>query len=305
MTTDITPEQVDRGILAPLSPAREAQIRERAEAATPGPWCNDDWEIYQGEEYQPGISQWIGETCRGTTTLEQDRADAAFAAHARTDVPALLTELDRIRADHDEMATELASAQGQWEAHASEATARTAERDQARGIAVQLENELARVTRRSYSQQHVWQVWGGPDEGWHGLYASEDAAKTGSIECWEEGEAHCPDYSWQSLPHGDLELLAGGDRTGIWISRRDVFGQAPATPSCGQDSRTERSYWCAIAEALNAAVAAGMPVGIDLDGTLTDHNAWSVVWDRSAERWAVAGYDEEPAAESAESEAGR
>ncbi|MFJ4681990.1 hypothetical protein [Streptomyces sp. NPDC088789] len=59
--------------------------------------------------------------------------------------------------------------------------------------------------------------------------------------------------------------------------------------------RTERSYWVAIADALNAAQAAGMPVGVDLDGTLTDRRAWSVVWDRAAERWAVAGYDDEPA----------
>lgn len=57
--------------------------------------------------------------------------------------------------------------------------------------------------------------------------------------------------------------------------------------------RTERSYWSAIAAALNAAEAMSMPVGIDLDGTLTDHRAWSVVRDRAAERWAVAGYDGE------------
>lgn len=60
--------------------------------------------------------------------------------------------------------------------------------------------------------------------------------------------------------------------------------------------RTERSYWVDIAAALNAAHAAGMPVGVDLDGTLTDHNAWSVVWDRVAERWAVAGYEDEDTA---------
>ena len=57
--------------------------------------------------------------------------------------------------------------------------------------------------------------------------------------------------------------------------------------------RTERSYWVAIADALNAAESAGMAISIDLDGTLTDHTTWSVVWDRKAEKWAVAGYDEE------------
>ncbi|MGW7495414.1 hypothetical protein ACWGKA_14080 [Streptomyces luteogriseus] len=55
--------------------------------------------------------------------------------------------------------------------------------------------------------------------------------------------------------------------------------------------RTERQRWVDIADALNAAHAADMPVSIDLDGTLTDHRMWSVVWDREAERWSVAGYD--------------
>ncbi|MEU5772622.1 hypothetical protein ABZ819_04870 [Streptomyces venezuelae] len=93
-----------------LSPQREAEIRERAEATTPGPWCTDAWEIYQGTEYQPGLSQWIGETCRGTSTPEQDRADAAFVAHAREDVPALLAELAAVRAERDEAKTTLRDA---------------------------------------------------------------------------------------------------------------------------------------------------------------------------------------------------
>lgn len=78
-------------------------IEARANAATPGPWCTDSWEIYQGTEYEPGISEWIGETCRGMTTPAQDRADAAFIAAARTDVPALVAEIRRLRA---ELATE-------------------------------------------------------------------------------------------------------------------------------------------------------------------------------------------------------
>jgi len=59
--------------------------------------------------------------------------------------------------------------------------------------------------------------------------------------------------------------------------------------------RTERQRWQDIADALNAAHAAGMPVGIDLDGTLTDRNAWSVVWLSTERRWVVAGWeDDEP-----------
>jgi hypothetical protein len=71
-----------------------------------------------------------------------------------------------------------------------------------------------------------------------------------------------------------------------------VDGAQPFVP------RTERSYWVAIADALNSAQAAGMPVGIDLDGTLTDRNMWSVVWDRDAERWTVAGYGGDENAEA-------
>lgn len=73
-------------------------IETRAQAATPGPWCTDSWEIYQGAEYEPGMSLWIGETCRGTGSLEQDRADAEFVAAARTDVPALVAEVCRLHA---------------------------------------------------------------------------------------------------------------------------------------------------------------------------------------------------------------
>ncbi|MFI7563822.1 hypothetical protein ACIBVM_18530 [[Kitasatospora] papulosa] len=62
-------------------------------------------------------------------------------------------------------------------------------------------------------------------------------------------------------------------------------------PDCGPDP--ERACWQTIADALNAANAAGMPVGIDLDGTLTDHNEHSVVWNFEVERWEVAGYDED------------
>ncbi|WP_326729023.1 VVA0879 family protein [Streptomyces phaeochromogenes] len=72
--------------------------------------------------------------------------------------------------------------------------------------------------------------------------------------------------------------------------------------------RTELSRWADIAAALNAAHTAGMPVGIDIDGTLTDHRAWSVVWDRGDERWTVAGYEDQfedaTAAEEKDTEAG-
>jgi hypothetical protein len=82
-----------------LTEQQLAAIDAREKAATEGPWCTDSWEIYQGTEYLPGISQWIGETCRGTSSLEQDRADAEFVAHARTDVRLLLDEVRRLSAE--------------------------------------------------------------------------------------------------------------------------------------------------------------------------------------------------------------
>jgi hypothetical protein len=81
-----------------LSADRLNEIAARTDAATAGPWCTDSWEIYQGTEYEPGFSLWIGETCRGTTSPEQDCADAAFVAAARSDVPDLLVEVARLTA---------------------------------------------------------------------------------------------------------------------------------------------------------------------------------------------------------------
>lgn len=88
-----------------------------------------------------------------------------------------------------------------------------------------------------------------------------------------------------------------GDADTLWPSAVLSALDGPSEPvMTGQTEavlRTERSHWVDIAAALNAAVDAGLPVGIDLDGTLTDHNAWSVIWDPSSKQWEVAGYDDD------------
>ncbi|MGQ4437971.1 hypothetical protein ACN6LI_003337 [Streptomyces violaceoruber] len=91
-----------------LTEQQLTDIEARAGAATEGPWCTDAWEIYQGTEYVPGVSRWIGETCRGATSPEQDRADAAFVAAARSDVPALLAEVRRLQAELAKSAEDVA-----------------------------------------------------------------------------------------------------------------------------------------------------------------------------------------------------
>lgn len=74
-----------------------AAIKARAEAATPGPWKRSDEE--SGDYYVPGWyvevpvstgSQWIASSI-------DDQPDAAFIAHARTDVPALIAEVEILR----------------------------------------------------------------------------------------------------------------------------------------------------------------------------------------------------------------
>ena len=93
MVPNPNPQATAPAETGPLSPERLAQIRARVDAATPGPWCTDEWEIYQGAEYVAG-AKWVGDTCR--TYGDGGRADAQFTAHARTDVPDLLTEVARL-----------------------------------------------------------------------------------------------------------------------------------------------------------------------------------------------------------------
>lgn len=82
--------------LEPLSPAREAAIRTREEAATKGPWLVEDdhtdlnrWVVSEDSTLTIGFG-YVG---------NRTQDDAEFTAHAREDVPALLAELDRVRAE--------------------------------------------------------------------------------------------------------------------------------------------------------------------------------------------------------------
>jgi hypothetical protein len=90
-----------------------------------------------------------------------------------------------------------------------------------------LRGELERAKRPSYSDWHVWMVWQ-EERPIHALYATEDDARQGSIDCWEEDEPSCPDYSWKVHGDGRLELLVGGELAEVYITRMDVFGKAMA-----------------------------------------------------------------------------
>lgn len=83
-----------------------AAIEQRAEAATSGPWCADEYRVYRSDSVHDA-KYGYNDTClidtkhqnyyNSRTRAEADQtADMAFIAAARTDVPALLAEVRRL-----------------------------------------------------------------------------------------------------------------------------------------------------------------------------------------------------------------
>ena len=68
-------------------------IRARADAATDGPW-----EVSRGEDYRDGLpTRYVRFGPNSDSTVIDRDEDAAFIAAARTDVGALLAEVERLR----------------------------------------------------------------------------------------------------------------------------------------------------------------------------------------------------------------
>ncbi|MEE4489359.1 hypothetical protein [Streptomyces sp. BE230] len=75
----------------------------------------------------------------------------------------------------------------------------------------------------------VWAVWCEDESVW-AYFATVEAARQGTIDCWEENEPVCPDYSWsQDGPR--LELLVGGEHGGVYASRHRVYGTPETAPT--------------------------------------------------------------------------
>ena len=76
-----------------------AAIRERAEKATPGPWFGEGAEVFTRGD---ASFNWIPTIYHGRSPEQcrQQEQDAAFIAHARTDIPALLAQVERLRAEN-------------------------------------------------------------------------------------------------------------------------------------------------------------------------------------------------------------
>jgi hypothetical protein len=79
-------------------------IRERADAATQG--ATPEW--YMDEDYKGTVRcAWSGDLIAQCIPTE---ADAEFIAHAREDIPKLLEEIERLRADKERLIAELKKA---------------------------------------------------------------------------------------------------------------------------------------------------------------------------------------------------
>ena len=78
----------------PLSDERLAEIRERCDKATQGPWAVDE---ESGDVWVPSIWRSVAIIEDLDLPLVNPAADRAFIAAARQDVPALLDEVERLR----------------------------------------------------------------------------------------------------------------------------------------------------------------------------------------------------------------
>ncbi|GAA2485103.1 hypothetical protein GCM10010406_21700 [Streptomyces thermolineatus] len=138
------------------------QTRARAEAATPGPWGT-----YRDLNGAYTIQARVRTTAHGMVTDgavaeiladsdDQGYSDAQFIAEAREDVPFLLAEVERLRAERDALQTSFDTAIRGFNASAIQiaelrdrVAELTAERDRARAAAVALEQELASTERET------------------------------------------------------------------------------------------------------------------------------------------------------------
>lgn len=96
-------------------------IKARAEAATPGPWSDLCYIVYAqtkpGSTFDIPLADASLDEC--PFSHDQCEANAQFIAHARTDIPALIAEVERLngevarlRLDNERLCKALAFAHG-------------------------------------------------------------------------------------------------------------------------------------------------------------------------------------------------
>ena len=87
----------------PLTEERLVEIRGREKAATQGPW-RDDCVVGRRKNFE---SSYVVRDKDGFAIVDvlpiSAYHDAAFIAHAREDIPALLDEVERLRAENEQL----------------------------------------------------------------------------------------------------------------------------------------------------------------------------------------------------------
>ncbi|MFB7461253.1 hypothetical protein [Streptomyces sp. NPDC056188] len=192
-----------------------------------GARSHHDWEFVEGEGF---VFQHHPDTISALTYpdapylkdgQQEQRCARAVPVYPGPDVDA---ELAKLRAERDKFCDRVDTLTAVAKGNKRHVQEMYLELQKAQARVAELEADLTRATRPSYSGRHVWTVWQ-EDQPIHAFYATEDDARQGSIDCWEETESVCPDYSWKPGPAGRLELLVGGEPGGVYISRADVFGK--------------------------------------------------------------------------------
>lgn len=75
---------------------RATEAREKAEMATPGPWeTRFIYRMFKSLRHAPGL--FVG------TNPDADWPDADFVAHARSDIPFLAGEIERLVAENERL----------------------------------------------------------------------------------------------------------------------------------------------------------------------------------------------------------
>lgn len=83
-----------------MTPERLQEIRKRCDKAVEGPW-------FTGGPNDGGLTSIEDGRCRGLYTIYAETHEADFIAHARTDVPELLDEIERLEKEATEFARSL------------------------------------------------------------------------------------------------------------------------------------------------------------------------------------------------------
>lgn len=79
----------------PMTPEHRAEIRARVDATTSGPWTVRDLYVIAPGDVHIADFEWLAD---GDEEWAEFQANAVFVAAARQDVPALVDEVEQLRA---------------------------------------------------------------------------------------------------------------------------------------------------------------------------------------------------------------